>query len=47
VLKDDRRALTFIDEGHAPTFDFEKFLWCEWLAVVAHYRRSFRLRFAI
>jgi hypothetical protein len=36
VLKDDRCALTFIDTGHSPAFDFEKFLWCKWLAAVAH-----------
>jgi hypothetical protein len=36
VLKDDRRALTLIDTGHAPAFDFEKFLRGEWFAGVAH-----------
>jgi hypothetical protein len=37
VLKDDRCAFTFIDTGHAPAFDFEKFLRGKWLAAVAHY----------
>jgi hypothetical protein len=46
VLKDDRRALTLIDTGHPPAFDLERFRWCELLAAVAHYCRSYAALFS-